>query len=188
MNEFRDEEKLHHFMGIEMNIQTWNLLGKENRDEQDNAHMINFAKISLYHWRKSSRFERINEQRGQWLISRVFAVLSKGNEALSYAQETLRLTEEHGFKDFDLAYAYESMARAHAVSGNKEKYKEFWKKARELVILLQEKKIRNILTKILRLNPGLGIRDTADPLIDSYLFHLQLKSIRGKISSCFPKG
>ena len=65
MNEFRDEEKLHHYMGIEMNIQTWNLLGKENRDEQDNAHMINFAKISLYHWRKSSRFERINEQRGQ---------------------------------------------------------------------------------------------------------------------------
>ena len=41
------------------------------------------------------------------------------------------------------------------------------------------KKIRNILTKILRLNPGLGIRDTADPLIDSYFSHLQLKSIIG---------
>ena len=85
MNEFRDEEKLHHYLGTEMNIQTWNLLGKENRDEQDNVRMINFAKASLYHWRKSPRFEWVNEQRGQWLISRVFAVLSKGNEALSCA-------------------------------------------------------------------------------------------------------
>ena len=131
MGEFTDEEKLHHYMGIEMNIQSWNLLGKENRDEKDNVRMINFAKSSLYHWKKSPKFELVNEQRGQWLISRIFAVLSNGNEAISYAQETLRLTEEHGFKDFDLAYAYESMARAHAVSGNKEKYKEFWEKARE---------------------------------------------------------
>ena len=52
MGEFTDEEKLHHYMGIEMNIQTWNLLGKENRDEKDNVRMINFAKSSLYHWKK----------------------------------------------------------------------------------------------------------------------------------------
>ena len=32
MGEFTDKEKLHHYMGIEMNIQTWNLLGKENWD------------------------------------------------------------------------------------------------------------------------------------------------------------
>ena len=49
MGEFTDEEKFHHYMGIEMNIQTWNLLGKENRDEKDNVYMINFAKSSLYH-------------------------------------------------------------------------------------------------------------------------------------------
>ena len=58
MNKFIDKEKLHHYMGIEMNIQTWNLLGKENRDEKDNVRMINFAKSSLYHWKKSPKFER----------------------------------------------------------------------------------------------------------------------------------
>ena len=160
MNEFRDEEKLHHYMGIEMNNQTWNLLGKENRDEQDNVRMINFAKASLYHWRKSPRFERVNEQRGQWLISRVFAVLSKGNEALSYAQETLRLTEEHGFKDFDLAYAYESMARAHAVSGNKEKYKEFWKKAREAGDFIAGKEDKKYFDEDFEAEPWFGIQQT----------------------------
>ena len=131
MNEFRDEEKLHHFMGIEMNIQTWNLLGKDGRNKQEDIRMLNFAKVSLYHWRKSPNFELVNEQRGQWLISRVYAVLCEGKEALSYAQETLRLTEENGFKDFDLAYGFEAMARVHAALGNKEKCKEFWKEARE---------------------------------------------------------
>ena len=75
MGEFTDEEKLHHYMGIEMSIQTWNLLGKENRDEKDNVRMINFAKSSLYHWKKSPKYELVNEQRGHWMISHVYAVL-----------------------------------------------------------------------------------------------------------------
>ena len=29
MSEVTEEQKLHHYMGIEVNIQTWNLLGKE---------------------------------------------------------------------------------------------------------------------------------------------------------------
>ena len=53
MTEFSSEEKLHHYMGIEMNMQTWNLLGKKDRTEKDDARMLNFAKASLYHWKKS---------------------------------------------------------------------------------------------------------------------------------------
>ena len=107
MGEFTDEEKFHYYMGIEMNIQTWNLLGKENQDEKDNVRMINFAKSSLYHWKKSPKFELANEQRGQWMISHVYAVLGKGEKVLETAKEAMHLTEKHRFKDFDLAYAYE---------------------------------------------------------------------------------
>ena len=46
MGEFTDEEKLHHYMGIEMNIQTWNLLGKENRDVEA-THQL-FEKLRQY--------------------------------------------------------------------------------------------------------------------------------------------
>ena len=53
MSEVTEEQKMHHYMGIEMNIQTWNLLGKEDRNEQDDVRMVNFAQASLYHWRKS---------------------------------------------------------------------------------------------------------------------------------------
>ena len=59
MTEFFSEEKLHHYMGIEMNMQTWNLLGEKDRTEQDDTCMLNFAKASLYHWKKFSRFEPV---------------------------------------------------------------------------------------------------------------------------------
>ena len=77
MSEVTDEQKMHHYMGIEMNIQTWNLLGKEDKNEQDDARMVNFAQVSLYHWRKSHKYEPVNEQRGQWMLSHVYAVLVK---------------------------------------------------------------------------------------------------------------
>ena len=53
--------------------------------------MINFAKASLYHWRKSHKYKPINEQRGQWMLSHVYAVLGNKNECVKYlekAQET----------------------------------------------------------------------------------------------------
>ena len=158
MGEFTDEQKMHHYMGIEMNIQTRNLLGKEDHNKQDDARMINFAKASLYHWRLSPKFEPANEQRGQWLISRVFSVLGKSEKALSYAKETIRITEKHGFKDFDLAYAYEALARAHAASGNKEECKNFLQKAWEVGNLIAGKEDKNIFDVDLESGPWFGCK------------------------------
>ena len=60
MTELSSEQKLHHYMGIEMNMQTWNLLGEKDRTEQDDTRMLNLAKASLNHWKKSPRFEPVN--------------------------------------------------------------------------------------------------------------------------------
>jgi len=127
-------------MGIEMNNQTWGLLDKKDRSEQDNIRMINFAKASLYHWRKSDKYEVVNEQRGKWLISHVYAMLDKSGETLSYAKETLKITEDNNLKDFDLAYAYESMARAYSISENKDESEEWYKKAKAAGDLIADEK------------------------------------------------
>ena len=116
-------------MGIEMNNQTWSFLDKKDRSGKDDIRMINYAKASLYHWRKSDKYTIVNKQRGKWLISHVYAILGKSDEALSYAQETLKITEENNLKDFDLAYAYESMARTHSIANNQSESKEWYKKA-----------------------------------------------------------
>ena len=75
MNKCPDDEKMHQYMGIEMNIQTWGLLAKKKRSEQECLRMIMFAKSSLVHWKKSINFQPANEQRGEWMLSRVFSVL-----------------------------------------------------------------------------------------------------------------
>jgi tetratricopeptide (TPR) repeat protein len=130
--EYTDEQKLHHFLGIELNMQTWNLLGMKNRKDKDDARMIAFAKGSLYHWLKSPLFKPINEQRGDWMISHVYAVLGKGEQALAAAEKSLAINNEHGFVDFDLGYTMEGMARAYAACNNKEKANEFYIKAKEI--------------------------------------------------------
>ncbi len=121
MNQSNDNQKMHQFMGVELNIQTWNLLAKKDRNEKDDIRMIFFAKASLHHWRKSSNYQPVNEQRGQWLLSHVFAVLNRGDEALAHAESCMDITMNESLKDFDLANAYECKARAYASLGQAEK-------------------------------------------------------------------
>ena len=108
-------------MAIELNVQIWNLLDKKDRNENDNKRMLFFAKASLHHWRKSPDYKPVNEQRGEWLISHVLAVLNLGDESLRHAKTCMDITMKQSFKGFDLAYAYESKARAYAAIGDSEK-------------------------------------------------------------------
>ena len=158
MNEVSDEQKMHHNMGIEMNIQTWNLLEKEGRNERDDARMISFAHASLYHWRKSHKYKPINEQRGQWLLSHVYAVLGKSKEALSYAKKTQKLTIEQNLKDCDRAYAYEALARANAAIGSKyESLKNLWN-AQMVVNDIANEDDKNNFISVLESPPWFGVK------------------------------
>jgi hypothetical protein len=156
MNEFSKEQKFHHYIGIEMNMQTWNLLGKKDRSEQDDIRMVMFANASLFHWKNSPKFQPVNEQRGEWLIAHVYSVLRMGEEAMLHAEKTLKLTEKHGFKDFDLAYAYECLARASAASGNKSECKKWYKKAEQCGELISDKKDKEIFEGDLKSEPWFG--------------------------------
>ena len=49
MTEFSNEEKLHHYMGSEMNMQTWNLLGEKDRTEQDDTRRSGSTQYNIHH-------------------------------------------------------------------------------------------------------------------------------------------
>ena len=115
--------------------------------------MVNFAQASLYHWRKSHKYGPVNDQRGQWMLSHVYAVLDKGKEALYYANETSRLTKEQDLKDFDLAYSYEALARANAASGNKKECAKWLEKAHEAGTLIQREEDEKYFVSDLESSP-----------------------------------
>jgi hypothetical protein len=72
-----------------------------------------------------------NLARGEWLISRVYCVLGRSDPALWHARPGLERVEEAGAGDWDLAYAYEALARASAVAGDPAAAGEWRARARQ---------------------------------------------------------
>ena len=113
---------------------TWDYLDKKDRTTEDDLNMIHTVHASRYHWGilvSEGKGEPINLQRGEWIISRVYSVLERGEPALYHAKICLELTEEHNIGDFDLAFVYEAMARASALLKNKKDFEKYSKLANE---------------------------------------------------------
>ena len=111
----------HKTLAINLFNQTWDFLDKQRTVEED-FQMVLIAHASCYHWSQCGT--ELEQARGEWLISRVHAVLKQGSIALWHAQRSLELCLEIGIGDFDLAFGYEALARAYASLGMKEKMYE----------------------------------------------------------------
>ncbi len=109
-------EEMHRKFAVDCFNGTWTLLDKPDRTKAEDLEMIHTAHASRYHWGKIG--EPINFARGDWQISRVYAVLGFGVMAFKYAQSSLDHCQENDIGDFDLAFAYEALARACSVSGD----------------------------------------------------------------------
>lgn len=97
---------------------TWTLLETANRTPEQDDEMVHAAHASRYHWGEVG--EAVNLARGEWQVSRVYAVLGRGEPALYHARRCLEINESNpdGREDWELGSAYEAMARAAAVSGD----------------------------------------------------------------------
>ena len=102
--------------GVELFNATWELLGSRADDDR----MLHMAHASRFHWGQAPECKPENLARGEWLVSRVYSVLGRAEPAIWHARRCLDYCEENGIGDWDLAYAYEALARAHAVAGDAE--------------------------------------------------------------------
>ncbi|MEV7179869.1 MerR family transcriptional regulator [Kitasatospora sp. NPDC093679] len=94
----------------------WRLLEKEDRTVEEDDRMLHMAHASRHHWGEVG--QPVNLSRGEWQCSRVYSVLGRGEPAIHHAARSLAICREHGIGDWDLAFAYEALARAHAVAGD----------------------------------------------------------------------
>jgi hypothetical protein len=114
----------------------WELMEKPRRTREEDDEMIHAAHASRYHWGVAGKAE--NLARGEWQISRVYTVLGRGEPAVAHAQRCLEICEQQGLADWDIAYAYESLARAHKTAGHTAEAKKFKKLARAAGELISE--------------------------------------------------
>ena len=98
---------------------TWRLLENPTRTREQDDEMLHAAHASRYHWGEVG--EPVNLARGEWKVSRVYAVLGRAEPALYNARLCLEINEanESGREDWELGSAYEAMARASAIAGDR---------------------------------------------------------------------
>jgi tetratricopeptide (TPR) repeat protein len=139
------------------NGQVWKLLEKTDRTPPEDEEMEYAAFASLYHWLQAGT--QVHHQRGEWLIAHVYTILGQAESAMKHANRCLELTEAHKnqMEDFDIAYAYEGMARANALSGNREVAKKYLELAESAGDEISNAESKNIFVSDLNSGPWHGI-------------------------------
>lgn len=132
----------HRQLGVDLYNATWKLLEQESRTPADDDAMLDATHASAYHWSRAAGAGPEHAARGQWQISRVNAVLGRGEAAVYHAERCLQHCAENGIGDWDLAAAYEAVARAHKVAGNDGEYRNNLELAREALAQIADEEDR----------------------------------------------
>lgn len=132
------------FFAVEYFNKTWGLLEKTDRNNEEDQIMLEYAYASLAHWRVAGT--PLNLQRGEWMLTRVYCVLGQSESALVHAHICRQLTDQHLdlMQDFDLAFAWECLARAHAMAGQKDEAQKLRLKAQESGQIIKDDDDRKI--------------------------------------------
>jgi hypothetical protein len=114
----------HRRLGVDLFNHAWTFLVRDDRTPDEDDAMIHAAYASRYHWSVASQ-EAKHAARGEWQLSRVFAVLGRGEPAVYHARRCLDWCGRGEVEDWDVAFAYEALARAHRVAGDAEEADRF---------------------------------------------------------------
>ncbi len=147
----------HRMLAIDANNSTWEILGKPISEISDDQaeEMTRRAYAAAFHWQRAQGATPANEARASWLLSRVWVVRNNGALAMQHAQQCLTVCESAGLVDFDLAYAYESLARSYACLGDAEQARRHRSLARQVDVA--ESEDRTLVENDLACEPWFGI-------------------------------
>ncbi|WP_026691731.1 hypothetical protein [Alteribacter aurantiacus] len=123
VQEWHKKQAVHNFNS------TWDLIEKEERTTADDLLMIHMAHASRFHWGEIGT--PIEFARGEWQISRVYALTGMAESALYHAKHCLEICTDNRIGDFDLAFAYEAIARAYHTANDRIQYERYLEKAEQ---------------------------------------------------------
>jgi len=136
----------HEYFSTEYFNKTWEYIEKtEGRSTEDNLTMLHMAIASLWHWTQREDVRPENLSVGYWQVSRVYCLIKQPNNARTYGLLSLKYAEN--LEPFFRAYAYETLARAEMMSGNRVIMLVYLEKANELVEQIEDEEDRQFLLK-----------------------------------------
>jgi hypothetical protein len=107
---------VHRKLAVDLFNETWDLIDRLERTEEEEATMIHKAHASLYHWSQVGNASNLSV--GEWQIAHVYTILRHGAAALYHAQRCVSMATANNLVDWQLAFAYEALARAYAALGD----------------------------------------------------------------------
>ena len=130
-----DVQAAHKYFAANCFNNAWDLIDEMTRDKkartsEEDHEMLALSMASAWHWTQREDCTAQNMSVAYWQLARVFALLGQADNARRYGQMCLNVSKSEGIPPFYLGYAYEALARAEMVAGDKAKLAEYESEAR----------------------------------------------------------
>ena len=120
-----DQRYEHKYVSANCFNKAWDLIDKADRTSAEDEEMIRLSLASHYHWTQRDDYSPTSASIGHWQTSRIYAILGQVENTRRYGQLCLEASRAEDVPPFYLGYAYEALARAEAVGGDREKSEKF---------------------------------------------------------------
>ncbi len=140
-----DQVAAHKFFAVDCFNKVWGLLDKPDRTAADDQEMVEFCLASVWHWTQREDRTDTNTSVGYWQASRVYATVGLADEALRYGGLCLEVSRREGVPPFYLGFAYEALARAASIAGDRAKAGEHLTEARRIAAALEDPEEKKML-------------------------------------------
>jgi len=107
----------------------WDLIDKPGRTTEEDRLMVALNQASSCHGRNRPDCTNENLSVGYWQASRIQALLGNADESMRHAEACLGYSD--GLAPFYVGYAFEALARAASLAGDRRKATECLSHARE---------------------------------------------------------
>lgn len=125
-----DQKAAHKYFSVNCFNKAWDLINKSDRTPAEDEEMIRLSLASHYHWTQRDDYSPTSASIGHWQTSRIYAIIGQAENARWYGQMCLEVSQVESVTPFYLGYAYEALARAEAVGGDREKSNQFINEAK----------------------------------------------------------
>lgn len=140
---FENKAALHKHFSTHCFNESWKLIDKENRSDEENEEMVHYAMASLFHWSKREDCTDRHKSIGCWQVSRCYALAGGHEQAERYGKLCLEFSEKE--EPFYLGYAHETLARVHGLNGNTDLKDKHLQIAKELCHQIKDKEKKELL-------------------------------------------
>lgn len=140
-----DINAAHKYFSASCFNQTWGYIDKRERTKSDEDTMLLLSLASLWHWTQREDCTDTNLSIGYWQVSRVFALMNQADNARHYGELCLEASQKEGVPAYYRGTAYEALARAEQVAGNRDKAKNYLSQAQQVAAALSDPEEKNML-------------------------------------------